>query len=156
MKQFLLLIACLLSSVTMIAGNGDDYLSIKGGFLFPQTGNFQVSYERGLDYDASVELFGEVGNKFLSSSAPKSYYWAGGVGYKRGLKRYKNSELRLTSELHAGAYVKEFYFGAGLGLEYAYIFQNGVQLVIQQKNQVNFLSGDTFKNGLLVGLKIPF
>lgn len=156
MKKFLLFIACLLSSIMMVAGNENDYFSINGGFLFPQTANFQFAYERASGYDDSVELFGEIGNKFLSSSSPKSYYWAGGVGYKRGIKRYKNSELRLTSELHAGAYVKKFYFGAGIGLEYTYTFRSGIQFVLQQKNQVNFLKGDTFKNGLLVGVKIPF
>ena len=37
-----------------------------------------------------------------------------------------------------------------------YVFQNGWEFSLIQKNNVNFLHGDTFRNGLLVGVKIPF
>lgn len=156
MRYLFLLLTFLLSSFTMKAGNGDEHLTLKSGFLFSRTGNLQLSYERDIDYDNSTELFGEVSQKFLHSSEPKDYYWAGGVGYKKGLKRYKNSLLKLTTEVHAGAHIKKFYFGGGIGLEYAYVFPSGVQFVLQQKNQVNFLHNSTFKHGLLVGFKIPF
>ena len=32
----------------------------------------------------------------------------------------------------------------------------GIQFSLIQKNQVSFLHGDSFRNGLLIGLKIPF
>lgn len=149
------MMAFLLSSGLMNAGNGDDYITIQSGFLFPKTGNFQLGYEKGISYDASVELFGELGYKFKATSQHKEYYWGGGLVYKQAIKRYKNAELRLGGEIHAGAATKEFYFGAGLGLEYSYTFRSGVQFFIHQKNQVNFLKNDTFKNGLTLGIKVP-
>ena len=42
------------------------------------------------------------------------------------------------------------------GFEYSYVFQNGWEFSLIQKNNVNFLHGDTFRNGLLLGVKIPF
>jgi hypothetical protein len=42
------------------------------------------------------------------------------------------------------------------GLEYNYVFPNRVQFSVIQKNQVSFFHGDTFRNGLLIGIKIPF
>lgn len=155
MKRILFSLVCALFSAVAMAGNGDEYFTVKSGFLFPQTGNIQLSYERGLDYDTYAEIFGELSSKFKKAEDGKDYYWGGGFGLKKGLKRYKNSALYLTGEIHAGAYVKEFFFGAGLGLEYAYTFRSGLQFVIQQKNQVNFLHNDTFKNGVLLGLRIP-
>lgn len=155
MKRIIFFLCCIFSSLSVLAGDGEEYITLKSGFLFPQTGNAQIAYERGIDYDAYVELFGEIGSKLLRTEQGKDFYWAGGIGYKRGIKRYKNSTLSLSGEIHAGAYIKEFFFGAGLGLEYAYTFRSGLQIVIQQKNQVNFLYNDTFKNGILIGLRVP-
>lgn len=39
---------------------------------------------------------------------------------------------------------------------YSYVFQNGWEFALIQKNNVNFIHGDTFRNGLLVGFKVPF
>lgn len=154
MKRLVFSLCCLLSGLPLLADNGDNYFSIKAGFLFPETYNAQFSYERGLDYDTSAEVFGEIGSKFKDSHYEENY-WSGGLGYKYNLKRYKNSVLKATAEVHAGAFTKSFYFGAGVGFEYNYVFKNGIQFVLQQKNQVNFRRNDVFKNGILIGLKIP-
>lgn len=155
MKYILSILSCFLPSLAVLAGNGDDHLGISSGFLFSNTGNVQFNYERETNYGNAYELFGEMGAKFLPSTTPQDYYWGGGIGYKWGVKRFKNSTLRITSEVHSGAHIKNFYFGFGAGLEYAYVFPSGVQFVVQQKNQVNFLNNGTFKHGLLIGLKFP-
>ena len=62
--------------------------------------------------------------------------------YKHRLARYKNGMMRLRLGPQFGAVQKKFFFG----LEFSVI----------QKNNVNFLHGDTFRNGLLLGLKVPF
>jgi len=36
------------------------------------------------------------------------------------------------------------------------VFRSGLEFSVIQKNNVNFLHGDTFRNGLLLGIKIPF
>ena len=35
-------------------------------------------------------------------------------------------------------------------------YRSGLEFSIIQKNNVNFLHGDTFRNGLLLGIKVPF
>ena len=61
-----------------------------------------------------------------------------------------------TSTALFGAAQGAFFMGLEGGLEYAYVFRNGWEFALIQKNNVNFLAGDTFRNGLLVGIKIPF
>ena len=118
-----------------------------------------------MDYGNAVELYAELCNqwqrdpkddKVYNDTFWKGYYWDGGILYKMSLKRFKNSMLRARLGVQTGARTGDYFFGIEGGLEYNYVFQSGVQLSIIQKNQVNFLHGDTFKNGICVGLKIPF
>lgn len=51
---------------------------------------------------------------------------------------------------------EKFFFGLEAGFEYSYVFRSGLEFSIIQKNNVNFLHGDTFRNGLLLGIKVPF
>jgi hypothetical protein len=86
----------------------------------------------------------------------KGYYWDGGLLYKQRLIRYKNGLLRFRLGPQFGASKGRYCFGLEGGFEYSYVFPGGVQLSLIEKNNVNFLHGDTFRNGLLVGIKIPF
>ena len=51
------------------------------------------------------------------------------------------------------------HFGLILGtegsFEYSYTMHSGVKIIVTQKNNVCFMHGDTFRNGLLIGFKIP-
>lgn len=51
---------------------------------------------------------------------------------------------------------RKFFVGLEADFEYNYVFQNGRELALTQMNNVNFVNGDTFRNGILIGLKIPF
>lgn len=75
---------------------------------------------------------------------------------KQRLARYKNGMLRFRFGPQFGATQKKFFLGVEAGFEYSYVFQNGWEFSLIQKNNVNFLHGDTFRNGLLLGVKIPF
>lgn len=86
----------------------------------------------------------------------KGYYWDGGIVYKHRLVRYKNGMLRFRFGPQFGAVQKRFFIGLEGGFEYSYVFRNGWEFALIQKNNVNFLHGDTFRNGLLLGMKIPF
>ena len=86
----------------------------------------------------------------------KGYYWDGGLLYKYCLKKFKNSNLRLRFGPQFGAHTGDYFFAVEGGLEYNYVFRSGIQFSLIQKNQVSFLHGDSFRNGLLIGLKIPF
>lgn len=63
--------------------------------------------------------------------------------------------LRFRFGPQFGAVQRNFFLGLEGGFEYSYVFQNGWEFTLIQKNNVNFLHGDTFRNGLLVGIKIP-
>lgn len=106
----------------------------------------------------AVEVFGEIGNHWKSGEGQfwKGYYWDGGILYKHRLVRYKNGMLRFRFGPEFGATERKFFLGIEGGFEYNYVFQNGWEFSLIQKNNVNFIHGDTFRNGLLIGLKIPF
>jgi hypothetical protein len=55
----------------------------------------------------------------------------------------------------AGAYRGDYFFGAEGCLEYNYTLASGWKLTLKQKNNVSFMHGDTFRNGLTIGIKIP-
>lgn len=64
--------------------------------------------------------------------------------------------LRFRLGPQFGAARHDFFIGLEAGFEYSYVFLNGWEFSVIQKNNVNFLHGDTFRNGLLLGVKIPF
>jgi hypothetical protein len=115
-----------------------------------------VGFEHQYSYGQAFEVFGEIGNHWQDGDRFwKGYYWGGGLLYKPRIVRFKNSMIRFRFGPQLGAWQKDFYVGAELGFEYNYVFQNEWEFTVVQKNSVTFLQGDTFRNGLLIGLKIP-
>lgn len=155
MKKFLIALVCV---VVTLGASAQGKLTVNAGFLFPSTLNATVGYEHSLSYGKAVELFGEMGNHWKSGEGRfwKGYYWDGGILYKHRLARYKNGMLRFRFGPEFGAVERKFFLGIEGGFEYNYVFQNGWEFSLIQKNNVNFIHGDTFRNGLLIGLKIPF
>lgn len=157
MKKFLFTLICAVT--TLCASAQDGKLTINAGFLFPSTLNATVGYEHSLSYGNAVEVFGELGNHWQTPVCHrfwKGYYWDGGLVYKHRLVRYKNGMLRFRFGPQFGATQRKFFLGIEGGFEYNYVFQNGWEFALIQKNNVNFIHGDTFRNGLLIGMKIPF
>ena len=107
-------------------------------------------------YGNAVKVFGEVGNHWRKPDFWKGYYWDGGIVYKHRLARYKNGMLRFRFGPQFGAVERKFFLGLEGGFEYSYVFRNGWEFSLTQKNNVNFIHGDTFRNGMLLGFKIPF
>ena len=141
-----------------VASNAQVYkLNVEAGALAPYTLDATVGVERHSDSGNVWELFGEAGDNWnrYDDGFWKGYFWDGGFRYKHRLVRYKNSNLRLRMGAFAGALERDFFFGVELGLEWAYVFRNGCELGIVQKNTVNFLHGDLFRDGLMLNLKIP-
>lgn len=165
MRKLAMILFSLLVVTAAKAGDGDQFFNVNAGFLFQSTLNATVGYERELKYGNAFEIYGEAGNRWHKDKATgkiysdtfwKDYYWDGGLLYKKALKRYKNSLFRARLGVQAGAHTGDYFFGIEGGFEYNYVFQSGWQVSVIQKNQVNFLHGDSFRNGLLVGVKIPF
>ena len=139
MKKILFILFCSVAFIGASAQTGK--VSVNAGFLFPSTLNATLGYEYPLSYGNAVEVYGEVGNhwqKPVCHNFWKGYFWDGGMGPQ------------------FGAVQKKFFFGLEAGFEYSYVFRSGLEFSVIQKNNVNFLHGDTFRNGLLLGIKIPF
>ena len=167
MRKNKLLLAAIFTMVTTAAwaGEGDNRFSFIAGYLFPNTLNAEIAFEHELKYGNAWELTFEAGDrykkdpvcgKFCSDTFWKGYYWAGGANYKKVLVKGKNSNLRIKGGLQFGAYKGDFTYGGDISFEYNIQLENGVQITLTQKNQVNFNHGDDFRNGILVGFKIPF
>ena len=161
-QRISLLFLSLLLSVAAWAGEGDSRVSLNAGILIHCTLNAQAAYERELRYGDAVELFIEAGCKYqrdplcgrwCTTTFWDRYYWSGGGCYKKMLAKMKNSNLRLRIGPHLGAYRGDFAYGGELSFEYSIYLANGLQVSFMQKNQVNLGHGDTFRNGVMVGLK---
>jgi len=140
------------------AEDGRGSITVNAGVLIKNTLNASIGYERALAYGQAVEVFGEVGNHWQHPTCHrfwKGYYWDFGGLYKYRLKRFKNGMLRFRVGPMLGSTRGDFYMGIEAGFEYSYVFRSGIQFCVVQKNNFNFLHGDNFRNGLLVGLKFP-
>lgn len=157
----------ILAVITARAGDGDTYVSLDAGLMYEKTLNSTLTFEKELKYNDAWAIFFEVGDKWQIHDGEdgcgkackevfwKNYFWQGGALYKKTLNKYKNSFLRLDVGADAGGYRGSFTFGLQLHLEYNMVLSNGIQLVFAQRNEVHFSHGDTFRNGLSVGLKFP-
>lgn len=159
MKKILAILAVVLGFFTQASAGERERLSVNAGFLFPKTLNATVGYEAEMKNGSAIEIFGELGDQWQSPVCHrfwKGYFWDGGAVYKYQLRRYKNGNFRIFGGAQFGAVQTKFFLGIRAGFEYNYIFANNWEFSIQQLNTVNFLHGRTFRNGLMVGVKIPF
>lgn len=158
MKKLILFLAIVISSVFSSHAAGNSFMAVKAGFLFPSTLNATIGWEKSLKYGNALEIFGEMGNHWQTPVCCqfwKGYYWNGGILYKQRIANFKNSHLRFYGGTLFGAVKTRFSMGVDLGFEYEYILKNGIRLCATQKNNICFFHGDTFRNGILLGVKIP-
>ena len=140
MKKFLFTMVCAMTTICAFAQDGK--LTINAGFLFPSTLNATIGYEHPLSYGNAVEVFAEMGDHWQTPVCHrfwKGYYWDGGWVYKHRLVRYKNGMLRFRFGPQFGATQRKFFLGIEGGFEYNYMFQNGWEFALIQKNNVNFM-----------------
>lgn len=159
MKKIILMMALLISIFVNASAGENDRISVNAGFLFPKTLNATVGYEKELKSGHAIEVFGELGDQWQSPVCHmfwKGYFWGGGAQYKYQLKRFKNGNFRIFGGGQVGAVEKKIFIGIRAGFEYNYVFANNWEFTIQELNTVNFLHGRTFRNGFMVGVKIPF
>lgn len=163
-KIFLVLIVTLSFSLKLFAGDGDKHLSIAGGWQYKNTVNALVSLEFETKYHNSWEVYVDLSNAYakcpdhnkIDSKSFWDYKTFGmGVAYKPTFWRGKNSTLRWRVGADIGANQKGFQASVDIGIEYNYALKNGMQLFMLQKNDFVFWTRDHFRNGLLIGLKIP-
>lgn len=159
MKKILIALVAVLGIFTQATAGERDRISVNAGFLFPKTLNATVGYEMEMRNGNAIEVFGELGNQWQSPTCHmfwKGYFWDGGAQYKYQLKKFKNGNFRIFGGGQIGAVEKKIFIGLRAGFEYNYVFANNWEISVQELNTVNFLHGRTFRNGFMVGVKIPF
>lgn len=157
MKKILL--TMMMCAAVGVSAYSQGKLTASAGFQFPSSLSATIGYEHPLTYGNAVELYGDIGDHWQKPVCHRfwdGYWWDAGLVYKHRLARYKNGMLRFRFGPQFGAVLHDFFIGLEAGFEYSYVFLNGWEFSVIQKNNVNFLHGDTFRNGLLLGVKIPF
>lgn len=158
MKKYLVALIAVLACFAKSYAGDNEHITVSAGFLFPSSLNATIGYEYQTFNGNAYEAFAELGDHWQHPVCHrfwKGYYWDGGVQYKYQLKRLKNGNFRVFGGVQFGAVSTEFFMGIRAGFEYNYIFANNWEFTVTQLNTVNFFHGDTFRNGLMVGVKIP-
>lgn len=157
MKRTVLLIMMTVAWLSSFAGE-PARIAVNAGVFAPYTLDATVAYEMPVGFDNAVTIFGEAGNHWQTPACHmfwKKYYWDGGLEYKLRLAKFKNGNFRIFAGAYCGAHVRRCFFGFHVGFEYNYTFANNWQFTVSEKNNFNFLHGDNFLNGLMIGVKIP-
>ncbi len=148
------------------AGDGEKYFGIQTGVMYPRIYNITLSAEKETNYHNAYEFYvdyatqwdkcPECGKVCSKSFWSTRYSYAFGGAYKYAIKRGKNNVLRFRAGGDLGSNNKSFALGVEVGFEFVQTFNNRMQFVVQQKNEVTFWGKPTFKNGLLIGVRVPF
>lgn len=164
MKKVLLIIVALFFVFKSFAGERDKFFTVSGGWQWKNTVNALVSMEFETKYHNAWEVYVDLStayticpdhNKIDSKSFWDYKTFGIGAAYKPAFWRGKNSTLRWRAGADVGANYRGFQASVELGIEYNYAFRNGMQFFVLQKNDFVFWTRDHFRNGLLIGFKIP-
>lgn len=160
MKRLLVILITILF-VTATKATADDYsrISLNAGVFSPYTLDATIAYEHSTGYGHSLVAQLEAGTHWQTPVCHmfwKKNFWGGGLGYRHRLVRMKNGSIRVGGDVNVGAFAQKVTVGFDVLFEYNYTFSNNWQFTLTQKNAFNFLHHvDTFRNGLMIGLKVP-
>lgn len=159
MKRILIIFISILFVSSTKAQDEPSRIAVNAGIFTPYTLEATAAYEHATGYGHSWVLFGNIGTHWQTPACHmfwKKLFWGGGLGYRHRVARMKNSSFRLGGDATVGSFAKQVVVGFDVLFEYNYTFPNNWQLSLTQKNSFNFLHHvDTFRNGVMVGLKIP-
>lgn len=164
-KKLILFTLLLLLTRSTFAGDGDSYLGIQTGVLYPRIFNATLSYEKEIAYHNAWEVYIDYATQWDKCSTcgrvctysfwKEKFAYAIGSAYKPVILRGKNNFTRLRIGADLGASNRKFALGVEVGFEFVHTFKNGWQFIVQQKNEVTFWGKPTFKNGALLGVRFP-
>lgn len=167
MKKFILLIITVISLMFKVyAGDGDLLIKCSTGLAIQKTAWATIGVEWETKYHNAWEVYFDFATAFKYCEVDKTYlcsetFWdyktfGIGGGYKPQLYRWRN--LNLRAFLFADLGVKEgnsFFLSLDIGPELTYTFKSGIGLFLLQKNEFCFWCRDHFRNGIMIGIKIP-
>lgn len=163
-NRLLLILSLLLCVQRSFAGDGDKYINVSGGWQYKNTVNALISVEfEGINH-SSYEFYLDLANVYREAPDGKVHsntfwdYKSLGIGtaWKPVISRGRNTALKWRLGADIGANDNSFQASLEVGLEYSYTLKNGWKLFALQKNELVFWTRDHFRNGLLIGVKLPF
>lgn len=147
------------------AGERDTYAGIHVGVAYPRIFNATLTYEKERAYHHAVEAYVDyftqwstcpTCDKVCRDTFWKQHYGLGvGLAYKPCVSRGKNTFSRFRFGADVGTCTRSFAAGLEVGYEWIYTLENRLQVVLQEKSEVTFWNKPRFKNGVLVGVRIP-
>lgn len=167
MKKRLLVIMALFSlAFSVRAGEGDLLLNGYVGLAYRNTANAVLAAEWENKYHNSWMVYLDFATNYAWCEIDQTYFCSEtfwdyktlGIGgaFKPVLYRWKNLNLRGGLGVDLG--IKEgysFFLSVDLMFELTYSFQNRMQAFIMQKNDFCFWCKEHFRNGFMIGVKIP-
>lgn len=158
MKRLLVIFITILF-VSSINADDTSRITANVGIFAPYTLDATIAYEHATGYGHSWVAQIEGGTHWQTPVCHmfwKKNFWGGGIGYRHRLIRFKNGSFRIGGDINCGAFERRVTVGFDVLFEYNYTFANNWQFSVSQKNSFNFLHNvDTFRNGLMIGLKVP-
>lgn len=165
-KQLLTILAVLLIVSSVKAGEGDIFLNGSIGLAYRNTASAVLSVEWENSYYHSWMVYVDFATNYAWCETDQTYlcnktfwdYKTLGIGgaFKPELYRWKN--LNLKGGLGVDLGIKEgysFFLSIDLMFELSYSFKNRTQIFVQQKNDFCFWCKEHFRNGAMIGIKIP-
>ena len=155
-KMFLFMCLSFCLMTTASAGNGERYIGLAGGYSLVRAMDFMATFEMEKGYHGSHELFAEFYTSRENGSWAYLREYRGGYAYKFPLYRGKNTTFKTRVGSAIGADEAGFTMGFQLGFEFNYTFLSGAQWFLSQKNEYAVWSRRPWRNGLLMGIRVPF
>lgn len=158
MRRLFFSIIAICAILKCSAGDGDQHITANVGIMAPYTLDMTVGYEHPIGYGHAIEAFGEVGDHWQTPVCHrfwKGWFWDVGCAFKYRLARFKNGNFRMFAGLETGLTQKQYFFGTEVGFEFNYVLPNNWVFAVSQKNNFNFLHGDWYRGGVMIGIKIP-
>lgn len=163
-KILMVMILVIISNNAAKAGEGDTFFNVAGGWQWKNTVTALFSLEFETQHHNAWEISVDLANAYdvcpdhgiIDSKSFWNYPTFGiGGAYKPTISRGKNTTLRARLGGDLGGNRKGFQASIDIGLEFNYAFRNGMQFFVLQKNDFVFWTRDHYRNGVLIGLKLP-
>ncbi len=166
MKKFMMILAVAAIGFGYAnAGESDSRLGLGVGILYDKGLDAAISYEVERGNHHAWEFFASGYLKWSECASdkhvcPRSFWhgqrtWHLGAAYKPCVNRGKNHYGSLRVGASAGSDLHKFIGAAHLGYEHNYRLKGGWQFFWQAKVDLVIKSGDLFRPGLAMGIKLP-
>ncbi len=161
MRKIIILFT-LLVSVYNTKAEGDIKIAAANGLMIKNTYNAIISLEFERKYHSSWEVYVDFsgrwlyeGDKIYTPSILVERTFGVGSAYKRVLARSKNVNFLWRVGGDLGIDEENFYASIDLATEIVWTLGNKWEVFLMQKNDFCFWTKRHFKNGVIIGIKLP-